>query len=336
MAILGWKAGPEEYPPVDLMEYAITAEEAGFESIDVSDHFAPWSEAGQACFTWTWLGAVAVRTKSIRLGPGVTCPILRYHPAIIAQAAATLSHFAPRRTYLAVGTGEALNEYAATGRWPGYDQRQDMLREAIDLIRELWKGHEVTFEGEYYQTQKARLYTPPVDDIPIYVSSLSPDSAKFAGEHGDGIITVGGKKPELYQEMLKNFETGAEEAKRDPAQMPRLIELSVIYGDDLQSGIQAMKKYWAGTFIPALFDQKIYTPKMSAQNGEVVGEETIRQAGCVSSDPDDHVRFASQYLELGFDQLYFHTAGPGQEQFLRDYGKDVLPRLRVKSSQAVS
>jgi coenzyme F420-dependent glucose-6-phosphate dehydrogenase len=336
VAVFGWKAGPEEYPPVKLMEYAVMAEEAGFESINVSDHFAPWSEEGQACFTWTWLGAVAVRTDQMRLGPGVTCPILRYHPAIIAQAAATLSHFAPGRTYLGVGTGEALNEYAATARWPGYDQRQDMLREAIDLIRELWKGNEVSFEGEYYQTRKARLYTPPVQDIPIYISSLSPNSAKFAGKHGDGIITVGGKKPEAYRQMLKNFESGAREAGRDPTRMPRLIELNVIYGDDLQSGIQAMKKYWAGTYIPALFDQKIYTPKMSAQNGEAVGEDTIRQKGCVSSDPDDHIQFAQQYFELGFDQLYFHTAGSGQEQFLKDYGRDVLPRLKEKAPQAVS
>lgn len=132
---------------------------------------------------------------------------------------------------MGVGTGEALNEYSVTNRWPGYDQRQDMLREAIDLIRDLWKGGEVTFEGEYYQTHKARLYTPPVDDIPIYISSLSPDSARFAGRHGDGIITVGGKKPEIYQEMLKNFEIGAEEAGRDAAQMPRLIELNVIISE---------------------------------------------------------------------------------------------------------
>jgi len=130
-----------------------------------------------------------------------------------------------------VGTGEALNEYSVTNRWPGYDQRQDMLREAIDLIRDLWKGGEVIFEGEYYQTHKARLYTPPVDDIPIYISSLSPDSARFAGRHGDGIITVGEEKPEIYQEMLKNFEIGAEEAGRDAAQMPRLIELNVIISE---------------------------------------------------------------------------------------------------------
>ena len=181
MLQLGWKAGPEQYPPTQLLEYALVAEQAGFDSIDVSDHFHPWSEAGQASFTWTWLGAVAVQTKHIGLGPGITCPILRYHPSIIAQAAATVSCFAPGRTYLGVGTGEALNEYASTGLWPEYEERLERLIEAIELIRTLWSGEEVTYEGKYYQTRKAKLYTPPASPIPIYVSTLAPHSARYAG-----------------------------------------------------------------------------------------------------------------------------------------------------------
>jgi len=160
MVQLGWKAGPEQFPPTELLEYAIVAEKAGFESLDVSDHFHPWSEEGQACFTWMWLGAAATHLSRMEMGPGVTCPILRYHPAIIAQAAATLSCFAPGRTYLCVGAGEALNEYAATGMWPEYEERRERLIEAIRLIRALWSGEEVTFERNYYQTRKAKLYTP--------------------------------------------------------------------------------------------------------------------------------------------------------------------------------
>jgi coenzyme F420-dependent glucose-6-phosphate dehydrogenase len=140
MLRLGWKAGPEQYPPDELLEYAVAAEAAGFEMLDASDHFHPWAEAGQASFVWTWLGAVAARTSRIVLGPGVTCPILRYHPAIIGQAAATLACLAPGRAYLGVGTGEALNEYAATGWWPTYDERQERLAEAIELMRALWTG----------------------------------------------------------------------------------------------------------------------------------------------------------------------------------------------------
>src|SRR6266566_1893582 len=221
MLQLGWKAGPEQFPPTELLDYAVKAEQAGFDLIDVSDHFNPWSEAGQAAFSWTWLGAAATRTSHINLGPCVTCPILRYHPAIIAQAAATVSYFAPGRTYLGVGTGEALNEYPVTGRWPGYKERQAMLAEAIDLIRALWSGEEVTHDGKYYQTRKAKLFTPPASPIPIYVSALVPDSAKFAGKYGDGLITVGGKQPDLYKEIIKNFEDSAREKGKNPAHMPR-------------------------------------------------------------------------------------------------------------------
>ena len=256
MVQLGWKAGPEQFPPAELLDYAVAAEKAGFDSIDVSDHFNPWSEAGQAAFPWTWLGAVAARTSRIHMGTGVTCPILRYHPAIIAQAAATLTHLAPGRVYLGVGTGEALNEYAATGEWPEYEERQEMLAEAIDLIRALWSGEEVSFDGAYYTTRKAKLHTPPTSPIPIFVSALVPDSAKFAGQYGDGLFTVGGKKPDLYKQILKNFEDSAREAGKDPSQMPRLIELNVEYTDELDSAIEYQLSHWAGAYVPALFDQK--------------------------------------------------------------------------------
>ncbi len=333
MLQLGWKAGPEQFSPVELYEYAISAERAGFDLIDVSDHFSLWSEAGQAAFSWTWLSAVAPQTSRIRLGTGVTCPILRYHPAIIAQAAATVSWFAPGRTYLGVGTGEALNEYAATGMWSDYEECQARLAEAIDLIRALWSGEQVTHDGEYYQTRKAKLYTPPASPIPIYVSALVPDNATFAGKYGDGLITVGTKRPDHYREILKNFENGVRERGKNPVQMPKLIELNVDYTDDIETAIQYQKKYWAGTFVPALFDQKIYTPKMSAENGEEVGSDTIKKAGCISADPDDHVKFVQQYIDLGFDHLIFHSSLPGHQAFLEAYGREVLPRIRSKSGR---
>jgi coenzyme F420-dependent glucose-6-phosphate dehydrogenase len=330
---LGWKAGPEQYPPDELLDYAIAAEKAGFQSIDVSDHFAPWSEAGQACFSWTWLGAVAARTQSIHMGTGVTCPTLRYHPAIVAQAASTLEYMAPNRVYLGMGTGEALNEYAASGQWPGYDERQDRLREAIELIRQLWSGEDVTFEGEYYQTRKARMWTRSGRPIPIIVSSMVPDSARFAGRHGDGLWTVGGKEPEVYKQLLKEFDEGAREAGKDPSTMPKYIELSVAYTDDAESAIGAMQKYWASTLVPALFDQKIYTPAMAQENGKVVGADTIKQKLCLSANPEDHVRLAQQHIDLGFTGLFFHSAGPDQRGFIEGYGKDVLPKI-TQSAQS--
>ncbi|MFI5273668.1 MAG: TIGR03557 family F420-dependent LLM class oxidoreductase [Ktedonobacterales bacterium] len=330
---LGWKAGPEQYAPNELLDYAIAAEQAGFDSIDVSDHFQPWSEAGQACFTWTWLGAVAARTSKIALGTGITCPILRYEPAVVAQMAATLGVMAPGRAYLCVGTGEALNEYAATGMWPGDEERQERLIEAISLIRKLWTGDEVTHEGVYYVTRKARLYTRPEQPVPLYVSSLVPESSLFAGQCGDGMITVGGQQPEHYQQMMQNFARGAQAEGKDPAEMPKLIEISVAYTDDEQAAIEARKKYWAGTFVPALFDQKIYTPKMSAQNGAAIGADTIKRQSCISANPDDHVKFAMRYIALGFTTLFFHSAGPDQRAFIESYGRDVLPRIRQAIGQ---
>jgi len=197
MTQLGWEAGAEQYPPDELLDYAIAAEQAGFDSIDVSDHFAPWSEAGQSCFAWTWLGAVAARTSRIHLGSGVTCPTLRYHSAVVAQAVATVEYLAPGRVYLGVGTGEALNEYAATGMWPGYKERQERLAEAIKLIRALWAGEEVTHRGTFYDTRKAKLWTRSHRSIPLYISALVPKSARFAGKYGDGLFTVGGQPAEV-------------------------------------------------------------------------------------------------------------------------------------------
>jgi coenzyme F420-dependent glucose-6-phosphate dehydrogenase len=280
MAQFGWKAGPEQFGPRELLDHAVAAEQAGFDALESSDHFHPWSEAGQASFVWTWLGAASAKTGRIGLGTGLTCPILRYHPAVIAQAAVTLAAMAPGRVFLCVGTGEALNEYAATAQWPGYAVRQDMLAEAIQLIRSLWTGDEITHDGTYYQTRKARLYTLPKEPIPIYISSLVPNSATFAGFHGDGFLSVGGKEPALYQQMLRRFEEGARSAGKDPMQMPRLIELNVAYGTEIDGDLAAMKKYWGGALVPALYNQKIYTPKDSQENGKVVGPDTMRKMMC--------------------------------------------------------
>ncbi|MBV9689648.1 MAG: TIGR03557 family F420-dependent LLM class oxidoreductase [Ktedonobacteraceae bacterium] len=328
MVQFGWKAAPEQYPPVELMQHAITAEQAGFDLLDCSDHFHPWSEAGQAAFTWTWFGAVAVQTRRITLSSGVTCPILRYHPAIIAQAAATVTHFAPRRFVLGVGTGEALNEFASTGEWPSYKERRNRLIEAVALMRQLWSGEQVSFAGTYYQTRKAKLYTSPASPIPIIVSALAAGSAQFAGQYGDGLWSVGGKQPHVYQNIIKNFEESARQAGKDAKRMPRFIELTVAYMENVDAALQEHLKYWAGAHVPALYTQNIYTPAMSQENGEVVGPDMLKKAGCFSPNPDDHIKFVKQYIDLGFDHIFFHTAGPDQHGFIEAYAHDVLPRLR--------
>lgn len=329
MLKLGYKIAPEQFPPSELLQQVITAEKAGFESIDASDHFHPWSENGQACFIWSWLGAAAVSTQSIELGTGLTCPILRYNPAIIAQAAATVSSLAGGRTYLAVGTGEALNEYPVTLEWPQYDERQIRMIEAIGLIRELWTGQKVSFEGCYYRTKNAKLYTLPKNSIPIYISSLVPESAYVAGYYGDGLLTVGGEPDtQKCEQILSEFEKGARDSGKSLEDLPKAIELFVDYETGPEASIENFMKYWAGALIPALFVNKIYTPEMSAQNGKVVGQDTIRNQACISENPEDHIKFIKKYIDLGFTHIYLHSAASDQVTFLKAYGKDILPVLK--------
>jgi coenzyme F420-dependent glucose-6-phosphate dehydrogenase len=330
MLKLGWKAGTEQYAPGELLDYAVAADAAGFDTVDASDHFHPWSEQGHACFVWSWLGAVAAKTGKITLGTGVTCPILRYHPSIIAQAAATIACLASGRFYLGVGTGEALNEYSSVAQWPDYAERQARLAEAIGLMRALWTGEKITRKGAYYECQGAKLYTRPDSPIPIYISSMVPDSAHFAGQYGDGLITVGGEEPDTYAEMLKNFEQGAREAGKDPSTLPRMIELSVDWSDDADKVIELRKQYWAGAMVPAMFTHRIHTPKLSETNGKVVGSEVIRQSTCISTDAAEHVKNARRYIDMGFDYLIFHSASD-QKAMIEAYGRDVLPKLRQRS-----
>ncbi len=335
MVMLGWKGGPEQYDPLELLDQAIAAEKAGFESINMSDHFHPWDPAGNACNTWTWLGAAAARLNGIEMGTGVTCPILRYNPTIIAQSAATVDRMSPGPFYLGLGTGEALNEYPCTAAWPDYDTRQDMLREAIDLIRLLWTGEEITFDGDYYVTRKARLYTAPRRDIPIYISSLVPDSAFFAGYHGDGLVT-GANPPEVMRAIIANFDAGAREAGKDPTQMPKQVECFVAYTDDEDAAVKCYKQYWAGTMVTAMYLQNLYTPEMSATNGSIAGIDTIKNRVCISRDPEVHAKFAQRFIDAGFNRVYFHCAGPDQIEFIEGYGRDVLPLVRDRNRPRVA
>jgi coenzyme F420-dependent glucose-6-phosphate dehydrogenase len=205
------------------------------------------------------------------------------------------------------------------------------MAEAIELIRALWTGEKITHRGAYYQTRQAKLYTPPREPIPLYVSSMVPNSARFAGKHGDGLVTVGGEEPGTYREIFENFDAGARDMGKDPARMPRMTELGVAFTEDAEKAIECRLAFWAGTFVPAMFTEKIYTPELSEQNGKIVGADMVRESVCISADPEEHLRLAEKYIDLGFDHLIFHSAGPDQGAFIESYGKHVLPKLRRRS-----
>src|SRR2546428_10674458 len=237
---LGYKASAEQFGPRQLLDFAVEAEEAGFESVWISDHFQPWRHThGHAPFAPAWLAAVGERTSRITLGTSVLTPTFRYQPAIVAQAFGTLGALDPGRIILGVGTGESLNEVAVTAtEWPAAKERLARLREAVELIRRLWSEEMVTFEGQHYHTLKATIYDKPDQPIPIYISAGGPVAAKFVGHAGDGFICTSGKGDELYRDqLLPAMEEGAKAAGRDPSTIERTIEVKVSFHPDRERAL---------------------------------------------------------------------------------------------------
>ncbi|MGH6901675.1 MAG: TIGR03557 family F420-dependent LLM class oxidoreductase, partial [Geminicoccaceae bacterium] len=234
MLRLGYKASAEQFPPRQLLDFAVHAEAVGFDSIMVSDHFQPWRHTdGHAPFSFAWLGALGERTSRVIIGTSVVTPTFRYHPAIVAQAIGTLGALYPGRVILGVGTGESLNEVPATGMpWPPFKERFGRLREAIQLMRRLAREERVSFEGEYYRTDKATIYDRPEIPVPIYVAASGAVAARLAGRVGDGFICTSGKDPQLYHDLTGKVAEGAEQAGRDVAEIRHMIEIKVSYDRD--------------------------------------------------------------------------------------------------------
>jgi coenzyme F420-dependent glucose-6-phosphate dehydrogenase len=326
----GYKASAEQFGPQELLDLSLQAERQGFDTIAISDHFQPWRHhGGHTPAVLPWLGALGERTSSALLGTSVLTPTLRYHPSIIAQAFATLACLNPGRVFLGVGTGEALNETPATaGEWPGAKQRRMMLREAIELIRQLWSEERVSFEGEYYRTDRATIYDKPDEQVPIYVAASGPLAAKLAGRVGDGFIATSGKDPQLYRDLIDKLAEGAQEAGRDPAQIDKFMEIKVSYDHDLQYATDACH-FWAPLALTP--DEKSGID--DAIEMEEAADKILDRAQTrfiVSDDPDEVVEKIKVYVDLGLTELVFHHPGEDQRRALELFARDVLPRLRER------
>ncbi len=324
---LGYKASAEQFAPVELLEYTRHAERIGLEIVAISDHFQPWRHhGGHGPNALAWLGAATVATESALLGTSVLTPTLRYHPSIIAQAFATLGVMAPGRVFLGVGTGEAMNETPATGRaFPGRKERRLRLTEAIRLIRELWTGERVGFEGEWYRTSKATIYDKPDDPVPIYVAASGPLAAKLAGRLGDGFICTSGKDPELYDKLLAGVAEGAEAAGRDPGAIRHMIEVKVSYDRDLEFATKACS-WWAALALTPEQKEGIEDPIEMERLGDANAERAPTRF-IVSDDPEEIAGGIRRYADLGFDELLLHAPGEDQPRFLDQFAEDVLPLL---------
>ncbi len=330
MLTLGYKASAEQFGPRELLDFAVVAEEVGFDSVVVSDHFQPWRHTGgHSPFSFAWLAALAERTQRVRLGTSVVTPTFRYHPSIVAQAMGTLGCLAPGRVFLGVGTGESLNEIPAIGiEWPGFKERFARLKESITLMQRLWSEERVTFEGEYYHTENATIYDKPEEGIPLYIAASGPTAARLAGRVADGFICTSGKAPELYSEtLIPAVREGAEKAGRDMQGIEMTIEMKVSYDTNLDRAMEDTR-HWAALALSSDEKTGVEDPIEMERLADALPTERAASRWIVSTDPEEQVGRIKPYIDLGFTHLVFHAPGPDQERFLRLYAKEVLPRLR--------
>jgi coenzyme F420-dependent glucose-6-phosphate dehydrogenase len=319
MTSIGYALSSEEHLPADLVEHARLAEESGFEFALISDHFHPWIDRqGQSPFVWSVLGGIATATTKLRVGTGVTCPSVRIHPAIIAQAAATTASMMAGRFFLGVGTGENLNEHILGDRWPDWDVRARMLTEAVEVIRELWQGEVTSFDGDFYEVENARIYTLPDEPIDIHVAASGERAAELAGRIGDGFISTA---PEAA--LVKAFDgSGAKSAKR-----PHYGQLTVCWGSDERKARRTAHELWPTAAIPGESGQELPNPRHFEQLAKLVTEDMIAERVVCGPDIDRHIEAIQAYVDAGFDHVYIHQIGPDQAGFLEAYAKDVLPRF---------
>jgi coenzyme F420-dependent glucose-6-phosphate dehydrogenase len=330
MITVGYKASAEQFGPRELLEFSVIAEEVGFDSVVVSDHFQPWRHTnGHSPYSFAWMGALAERTSTIRLGTSVVTPTFRYHPSIVAQAMGTLGCLAPGRVFLGVGTGEAMNEIPSIGiEWPGFKERFARLREAITLMQKLWTEDRVTFEGTYYQTHNATIYDKPEEGVPLYIAASGPTAAKLAGRLADGFICTSGKPAELYTDTLvPAVQEGAGKAGRDMSDIEMTIEMKVSFDTDHDQALNNTR-HWGALALSAEEKISVEDPVEMEKLADNLPIERAASRWIVSTDPDEHVEKIRPYIEYGFRHLIFHAPGPDQERFLRLYAEHVIPRLR--------
>jgi len=316
----GYTLSSEEHGPRELVEHAHRAETAGFDFLSVSDHFHPWTRAqGHSPFVWTVLGAIAQSTDRIQVGVGVTCPIIRIHPAVLAQATATTSLLLEGRFFWGVGTGEALNEHIVGRRWPPPEVRLEMLEEAIQIVRALWGGEVVDHRGTHYEVDNARIFDPPVDDIPIVVSGFGPQAAEVAGRIGDGYW---GNAPEAG--LVKAFVDAGGDG-------PRYAQINLCWAQDVDRATKTVHEIWPTGGLSGQLSQDLPTWTHFEQATEpLTVDQVTEHTPCGPDIADEVVDVAQQYLDAGYDHLYFHQIGHDQQGFLEYWEHDLKGRLPPK------
>jgi coenzyme F420-dependent glucose-6-phosphate dehydrogenase len=314
---LGYALSSEEHGPNDLVRNARAAEDAGFTFALISDHYHPWVDAqGQSPFVWSVIGGIAQATERLRLGTGVTCPMIRIHPAIIAQAAATSAVMMEGRFFLGVGTGEELNEHVLGDRWPAPQVRLEMLEEAIEVMRLLWQGGYQTHTGKHYTVEQARIYTLPDEPPPIAVAAAQPKAAELAGRLGDALVGVG---PE--QELVDQFDEAGGKGK------PRYGQVTVCYAETEEEARKTAFEIWPNAGLEGPLSQELAIPEHYEAAAKLLSEDDIAETVVCGPDPERHLQAIREYEQAGYDHVYVHQVGREQESFLRFYAEEILPKF---------
>ena len=327
---LGYKASAEQFGPRELLDYAVLAEQCGFDSVWVSDHFQPWRHAdGHAPFSLAWLGALGARTEQVQIGTSVLTPTFRYHPSIVAQAFATLGAMFPGRVALGIGTGESLNEVPASAMaWPEQSERTARFKEAVDLIKRLWREERLSYEGRFYRTHRATIYDRPAPPPPIYIAAAGPYMARLAGEQAEGFICTSGKAWTLYSEtLLPNVKIGLDRSERDPNAFDRMIEIKLSFDTD-RSRARDDTRFWAPLSLSPEEKMNVEDPKEMEKLADALPIERAASRWIVSDDVDEVIEKLRPYVELGFNHLVFHAPGPDQGRFLHLFQERLADRLR--------
>ncbi|MDQ2826410.1 MAG: TIGR03557 family F420-dependent LLM class oxidoreductase [Actinomycetota bacterium] len=316
MTEIGYALSSEEHPPNDLVRFAVQAEATGFTFAAISDHYHPWIDAqGQSPFVWSVIGAIAHATSSLRLGTGVTCPSFRIHPAIVAQAAATAAAMMPGRFFLGLGSGENLNEHILGDHWPPAPVRQEMLGEAVEIIRRLWEGGYQSFDGTYFTVENARLYTLPDQAPPIVIAAGGPSSAELAGRLADGLWSVA-PKPDLIEKYREAGGRGEVYG-----------QVKMCWAADEEAARQTVLKYWPNAGIGGELSQELPLPRHFEQAAALVTSDDLAAKVTMGPDPEPYLEKIKAFVDAGFDNVYLHQIGPDQDGFFDFCKREILPRL---------
>ena len=316
MTAVGYALSSEEHGPSDLVRHARLAESAGFSFALISDHFHPWIERHpHSSFVWGVLGGIAQATDRLIVGTGVTCPILRIHPAIISHAAATAASLMPGRFFLGVGTGENLNEHVLGQPWPEWDVRAEMLEEAIHVIRELWRGEVTSHRGRHFTVQNARLFTLPDGPPPIHVAASGPRMAELAGKVGDGFIGTGADR-----DLVEAYRAAGGDG-------PRYGQVTLAWAASEREGRRVAHEWWPTAALKGDVNQELPNPAQFTELAKIVTEDMVAEAISCGPDPAVHLAKIREYVDAGYDHVYLHQVGPDQDGFLEFAKRELLPAL---------